>query len=329
MRVGNNPQKSNVTELRHKTHRIILPFWIPNVSDDYFKEQPQVLYWCLKSLTSTINPEQTNITLINNNSCAEASEIAEDFVKQGFIDKYVVRHENRGKLEVVLAEARASFEDYITIADADFLFFPQWEDATIEVFRIFKKAGVVSCYPCPNLATYYNSAWLWDYKIKVGKVVPDSELDLVELGLGNIVGKGVFSGLGVKRKSTWRENQYYIRNKSFIACLGATHALATFKRDIIQKLPFKKVEFVFKNGYEYNYIDFIVEQLGYYRLSTVKCNAYHMGNTLPMDMIQAFRTGQISQKEFPTYKTRNSFFNKLIYYPAAFFMGMMRKYGLL
>lgn len=329
MRVGNNPQKSNITELRHKTHRVILPFWIPNVSDDYFKEQPQVLYWCLKSLTSTINPEKTNITLINNSSCAEASEIAEQFVKQGLIDKYVVRNENRGKLEVVLAEARASFEDYITIADADFLFFQGWEEAVIEIFEASKRAGVVSCYPCPNLATYYNSAWLWNAKIKSGKVIPDSELDLVELGLGNIVGKGIFSGIGVKRKSTWRENQYYIKNKSVTACMGATHALATFKRDIIQKLPFKKVEFVFKNGYEYNYIDFIVEQLGYYRLSTVKCHAYHMGNTLPLDMIQAHKTGVVTQKEFPKYKSRNVFFNKLVYLPTSFIMGIIRKYGLL
>lgn len=327
MRVGTNPQKANVTELMHKKHRVILPFWIPNIVDDYFKNQPEVLYWCLKSLTDTINPDHTNITLINNNSCVEATAVADDFVKQGLIDKYVVRAENRGKLEAILAEARASFEDYITIADADFLFFSGWEDANIELFEAFKRAGVVTCYPCPNLATYYNSAWIWSLSRRAGKIVADDDLNLVERGLGNSLENGIFTGLGVKRKETWRQKQYYLENGTRKACLGATHALATMKRDIIQNLPFKKVEFVFKNGYEYNYIDFKVERMGYYRLSTPKCYAYHMGNNIPRSLIEKYQIGDVTEKVFPDFNHRNNFFNGLLYHLSAFLMSFMRKIG--
>ena len=84
--------------------------------------QRSVLRLCLQSLTETVDLSKTNITLINNHSCLSASLVAQEFVTKGVIDKYVIRNENRGKLENVLAEARASYEEYITICDADFLF---------------------------------------------------------------------------------------------------------------------------------------------------------------------------------------------------------------
>ncbi len=329
MRIGTNPQKEKIETLVHKRHRVILPFWIPNVDDEYFKNQPEVLYWCLKSLTETINPYETNVTLINNNSCNEASVVAEEFVKNGLIDKYVVRNGNRGKLEVILAEARSSYEDYITISDADFLFFNGWEDANIEVFETFSSAGLVTCYPCPNLATYYNSAWLWSLKRRAGKIVTDHELNLVEKGLGNTPENGIFTGLGVKRKTMWRQKQYYLKSGNFKACLGATHALATIKRDIIQFLPLKKVEYVFKNGYEHDYLDFKVERMGYYRLSTIKCYAYHMGNSIPIELTSNYQTGIITQKVFPDYKPRNEFLNGLLYRLSALIMSLFRKTGIL
>ena len=175
MRIGTNPEKDKCSLLNHKQHRIIMPFWIPNVTDDYFKNQPEVLRLCLQSLTDSIDLSKTNITLINNNSCAEAAKIAEEFVEKGLIDKYVVRSENRGKLENVLAEARAAYEDYITISDADFLFFRGWEKAVSDIMENFKHAGMVSCYPAAHLAYFHNSNSIW-YSLKNGKIISDEEI---------------------------------------------------------------------------------------------------------------------------------------------------------
>ncbi|TCO06854.1 glycosyltransferase family A protein [Natronoflexus pectinivorans] len=329
MRIGVNPQKSNIQELSHKRHRVILPFWIPNVIDSYFKNQPEVLHWCLKSLTETINPETTAITLINNNSCDEASQIAESFVKKGVIDKYVVLNENRGKLEAIISEARASYEEYITFSDADFLFYSGWEDAVIDVFNNFLRAGVVTCYPCPHLTFHYNSAWIWSRKRQCGKVVADEDLEMVEMGFGNEKGAGVFSGLGIKRDVEWREMQYFLNNDGNNACVGATHALATMKRDIIKNFPDKKVKYVFKNGYEHDYIDFVPERLGYYRLSTTRCLAYHLGNSVPDEVVSNHKVAERTQKSFPEYKPRCIFLNRLLYYILNPAVRFVRKYRLI
>jgi len=328
MRIGENPLKSTVNNLKHKQHRIIVPFWIPNVKDPYFRHQADVLRLCLNSLVATIDVESTNITLINNNSCREASEVAEWFVESGHIDKYVVRKENRGKLEVVLSEARAAYEDYITLADADFLFFEGWEYAVAKVFSDFSKAGVVSCYPCPNLAFNHNTQWVLSSCWRIGKVVPNEELDLVDKGLGHTSGQGIYSGKGVRRKRTWSSSQYYLKKGENRVCLGAVHALATMKRDIFISLPLKKIPFVFKNGYEETYLDYFSDQLGYFRLSTPYCYAYHMGNTLPGDLPSRsfLAKGQVN---FPKYSNRSVFFNALRFLFFNPLVRLIRKFNLI
>ena len=325
MRIGTNPEKGKESLLVHKRHRIIIPFWIPNVSDPYFVNQPTVLYHCLRSLIASIDPSQTNITLINNHSCVEASSVAEDFVANGLIDKYVVRGENRGKLENVLAEARASFEEYITICDADFLFFEGWEDAVIRVFKTFENAGVVTCYPCPNLAFNYNTAWVMGNRWHLGNVIPREELALVERGLGNTSGIGIYSGLGPRHRFRWHEKHYYLNRNSVIALPGAVHALATMKRDIIDHLPKRKIEVVFRNGYEQQHLDYFSERMGYVRLSTPKCWAYHMGNTIPEDLIVNNQSYIKTTEIFPDYNCRNRWLNFLGFNGSSLLVRAMRR----
>lgn len=293
MRIGTNPLKNNVLSLGHKKHRVILPFWIPNVDDDYFKNQPEVLKWCLKSLTETIDPAQTNITLVNNNSCREASAVAMEFVGNGLIDKYVVRSDNRGKLENVLAEARASYEEFVTICDADFLFFPGWENAVAKIMDEFPYAGMVTCFPAAHLAYSFNSNMLCA-KLHKGKVVADKDIDDFEIGIGHAVGSGLYSRPGIKRNHSWRQFQYYVRRNSTTAVVGAVHALATYRRNVVDAFNRHRVEHVFRNGYEHEYIDFAAERQGYMRLSSPVGFAYHMGNTVPAEKIEAFEKGNKS-----------------------------------
>ncbi|MCL2072931.1 MAG: glycosyltransferase [Marinilabiliaceae bacterium] len=287
MRIGTNPEKNRESKLIHKPHRIIMPFWIPNVEDDYFKNQPEVLRLCLQSLTESIDIERTNITLINNNSCREASLIAEEFVNKGLIDKYVVRSENRGKLENILAEARASYEDYITISDADFLFLKGWEKAVSDIMMNFPKAGMVSCYPAAHLAYFYNSNIIL-LRLKSKKIISDEEINLFENGHGHSVDTGLYSRKGLQKRYSWRERHYYIKKNNVIAILGAVHALATFRKEVVQGFNANSVDFVFKNGYEHEFIDFSTEKNGYIRLSTPKLFAYHLGNTIPKDILSIF-----------------------------------------
>jgi hypothetical protein len=332
MRIGSNPEKAKATSLEHKSHRVILPFWIPNTHDDYFKQQPLVLRHCLQSLCDTIHHQHTNITLVNNNSCPEAAAIAEEFVGKGLIDKYVVRSQNRGKLENVLAEARASYEDFVTICDADFLFFDGWEKAVRDTFRNFPLAGMVTCFPAAHLAYSFNSNMIWVPKFK-GKIVDDHCIDEFEQGIGHQVDKGLYSKTGIKRKTSWRQQQYYLKdNKGNVALLGAVHALATYRRSVIDAFNRQKVDYVFKNGYEHHYIDFAVEKTGYLRMSSPKGYAYHLGNTVPADVIQKHKaSGNLQMKaddwHIPAKNTRVNCFKFLFVFTSICYR-LLRKYNL-
>ncbi|URW79291.1 glycosyltransferase family A protein [Xiashengella succiniciproducens] len=284
MRVGENPLKSDRQELEHKQHRVIIPFWIPNVENPYFRNQPEVLRICIQSLLDSINTETTNITLINNNSCKEASDVVEYFVEQGVIDKYVVLCDNRGKLEAVLSEARACYEEYITISDCDFLFFKGWESSVAGIMRAFPEAGMVSCFPASHLAYFYNSNLIW-FRPKAGKILDDNDIDLFEKGLGHPATSGLYSRPGIRKREIWRYNHYYLKRKNCIAMVGAVHALATYRREVVDRFNKDRVLLRFGNGYEHEYIDFAAEKSGYLRLSTPSLLAYHMGNTLPQEVL--------------------------------------------
>ena len=56
-RRGINPEKLNPKQLNYKLHRVIIPFYIPNVTEEYYKESVAVLDLCLKSF------ERENIML--------------------------------------------------------------------------------------------------------------------------------------------------------------------------------------------------------------------------------------------------------------------------
>ena len=328
MRIGENPLKSDVQKLEHKQHRIILPFWIPDIINPYFRNQPEVLRHCLQSLSDTINHASTNITLINNNSCPEASEVAESFVAKGVIDKYVVLSENRGKLETVLAEARASYEEFVTIADGDFLFMKGWEKSVADIMRALPSAGMVTCFPTAHLGYFYNSNSIW-FPLKAGKIVDDKDIDLFEQGIGHSASSGLYSKTGFKRKYSWRQRHYYIERKGCTAVVGAVHALATYRRAVVEAFSKKPVELRFGNGYEHDYIDFASEKSGFLRVSTPKLMAYHMGNTLPDEVEDFFAESKYNDIEAAVWpinqKSRRAKFLKILFPMGKYVFRLLRK----
>ena len=280
MRKGVNPEKNKNEKNTFFFHRIIIPVFIPNTSEEFYKESVRVFDRCLSSLLRTINNQKTAITLINNNSCIEAESI---IMKYAFgIDKIVHYRENKGKILAVMNEAKAAYEPFITISDADVLFISGWEEEICKVFEAFPKAGVVSPLPTPNNTFISNSSLFFDKyfigKIKYKKIVSDIDLELYKTGINfpSILDR-------TNRKFSWKEKQYYINGK-YKAVAGACHFVATYRSFLfkdIEEFPY----FKFKNGYEKEFLDDIADRQGYYRLSVNKTYAYHMGNKLDENIL--------------------------------------------
>ena len=127
------------------------------------------------------------------------------------IDKYIVYNKNKGKVYVALNEARSVYEEFVTISDADILFFDGWERAVFNIFENHKKAGVVSPYPCPYTTFYLNkSVFSWNTifkKIKYAKFVSDEDIDLYVKGtnLPKIIDRN--------SKFNWKEKQFILKEK--------------------------------------------------------------------------------------------------------------------
>ena len=274
MRNGVNPEKLKNEKLPFFLHRVIVPVYIPNLEDEYYLNQLEVFERFLGQLIKTINPQTTAITLINNNSCDEVEDVINKY--RSVIDKLVRYAENKGKVFPVLQEARAAAEPFITITDADVLFYEGWEQAIFKVFASCSKAGVVAPLPSPSLAFYENSAVFSDQYLAGGiayqKILSDADAELYLAGMGNdsLLNRE-------KRKYSWKERQYVLKKVN--ALIGCGHFVATYRSKIF-KGKYDNPKIKFANGLEREFIDSLNDEKGYYRLSTVETYAYHMANNL-------------------------------------------------
>ncbi|WGK63801.1 glycosyltransferase [Croceiramulus getboli] len=279
MRSGVNPQKYLDKRNVRFWHRILVPIHIPDLENDYYKESLDITKICLERLIATINPETTAITVINNNSIVQLRDLLSELMPS--VDKVVHYNSNKGKVNAVLAEVRGAYEPFITITDADVLFFAGWETAVFEVFQTHPKAGVVSPLPMPALAFYHNESLFFDHlissRLKYGSVTSQKDHQLYLKSMSN---DALLKRVG--SQPNWNEKQYYLDRKTK-AIVGAGHFAATYRTKLFrgeESFP----ERVFENAYESVFIDQLASIKGYYRLSTKETFAYHMGNKLDKDI---------------------------------------------
>jgi len=274
LRNGINPEKLKNETLPVFLHRVIVPVYIPNLKEEYYLNHMEVFEKFLGQLIKTINPKTTAITLINNNSCDEIAGLINKYPSA--VDKLIWYGENKGKVFPVLQEARSAAEPFITITDADVLFYEGWEQAVFKVFASCPKAGVVAPLPSPALAFYENTAVFSDQYLTGGiayqKILSDADAELYLAGMGNdsLLNRE-------NRKYSWKERQYVLKNAN--ALVGCGHFVATYRRELFKgKYDYPKIKF--NNGLEREFIDSLSDEKGYYRLSTVETYAYHMANNL-------------------------------------------------
>lgn len=312
MRKGVNPEKYNTEKNTLKQHRVIIPVHIPHLDDGYFKQSLEVLKVCLKSLDNTIESSITNVTIIADGCMPNVIEYLQSLA---YLDKLIINSTNRGKVYSVMQEVKACYEDYVTIADADVLFFENWWQETASIFNRFEKAGAVSPVPAMIQGLNQTSSVFFDHfcfgGIHFNSIVSEKDSSLFFKGLNNPALLKRYSN-----NFNWDEKQYYL-DKNSPVIIGATHFVATYKRKLlIENNDFPQHKF--KKGYELEYLDIPIDTFGYYRLSTAKCYAYHMGNTLDETVSLVQPNDDVkSTAKFPTPKNvvrlSSYYFRKLIF----------------
>ncbi|PWG04277.1 glycosyltransferase family A protein [Polaribacter aquimarinus] len=278
MRIGTNPNIHKEIDILQKSHRVIIPVYIPNF-EGYFKDSLNVFKVCIESLLLTINTD-TVISVISNASCDEVNQYIFNLKKEKKIDRAIFNEENVGKMNAIIAEARASFEDIITFSDADVFFDKNWLSNTFNIFNNFPKAGLVSMNPMPGsygfaASTIFSNIFVLK-KEKTSELCSFSDLE------------NFHKSIGRDKKLTeqlYNKNIAYLKSNNVNALIGAGHFCCTIKRTLtLNYVPKEKSNKAASGGSETKYLDIPLDISHQWRLSSTKAYIWHMGNTLEKEL---------------------------------------------
>jgi hypothetical protein len=274
MREGVNPNNHKNIGISKKSHRVIIPVYIPNF-EGYFKDSLNVFKVCIESLLNTIN-EDTAISIISNASCDEVNDYINELYLSKYIDRAIYSKENVGKMNAVISETRASFEEFITYSDADVFFDKGWLKQTFTMFKNVPEAGFISMNPTPQNYTHLESTLLSNLKVlffqnkKTKDVCAINDLEHFHKSIGK------------EKEFTLKmfENKILtITDKNYI--LGAGHFCCTIRKTPTLKfVPLEYSNKAASGGSEGVYLDIPFNKTSLLRLSSPKSFVWHMGNVL-------------------------------------------------
>ncbi|SFB21090.1 Glycosyl transferase family 2 [Flavobacterium swingsii] len=274
MRIGSNPNNHKTIDLFIKSHRVIIPVYIPN-AEGYFADAFNVFKVCIESLLKTIN-EDTVVSLISNASSDEVNEYIYQLWQDEKIDRAVFNTENVGKMNAIIAETRASFEEFITYSDADVFFDKGWLQQTFNMFKNVSKAGFVSMNPTPRNYSHADSTLFENLftvffkKRKASAVCAFDDLAHFHKSVGknNEFTEKMFAG-----------NVFCVSKYNYI--IGAGHFCCTIRKTPTLKfVPKEQSKIGVSGGSESIYLDIPFDKTGLWRLSSPKAYVWHMGNVL-------------------------------------------------
>lgn len=310
MRIGLSESKKNNILVAKSYHRIIIPVYVPNLTDDYFKDGKTILKYSLDSLIHTVH-SKTRITLINNGSCESVYKLLESYYKEcQFIDQ-LFHSPNIGKVNAIYSAAKTNLEPLITIADADVLYKQGWQQAVENIMIAFPNAGMVS--PVPSSIAYNSSVlkstygkFLGKNRFKFKNVVDVSALENFQHSIGN----NIYNENHLKQILTLEQNDT-------IATVGCGHFVATLRAEVFKFAPNEPCQFKIVGGSERTYFDEPNDAAGLLRLATYENFAYHLGNVYEDWMQKEFESilsvpNHDQTKEIPELSGKVNYLQRLL-----------------
>ncbi|MEZ4874047.1 MAG: glycosyltransferase family A protein [Flavobacteriaceae bacterium] len=284
MRIGHNPLKEVKIE-QDFYHRIIVPVFVPNLEEEYFKNGLEVTRYCLESLHKTRHPKSF-VTVVNNGSCAEVTQYLQGQFEHGAIDQLIHYKENKGKIDAIIPIAKTAQEPLITLSDGDVLFKQGWMQAVEEVFFHFPEAGMVSPVPHGTMYNHYTTNTLFDGFLK-GILKFQSLCDANDmLRFAESIGKKET----MYQKNVRLQHQLTVNRGDSSAVVGCGHFVATLRKEVFQHAPQGNSHWAYASTADRDYIDLPNEKAKLWRLATVENLAFHMGNNPTLWMEEEFRS---------------------------------------
>lgn len=307
MRKGENQSKESLISINNSGHRVIIPIYIPH-EEDYYKDAYKIFECCLFSIVKT-SVTKLKVSVVSNNCCDPINERLLQLQKQGYIDELIIEKEAIGKINSILKSLKTVEERLITITDADVLFCNGWEEAVVDVFKAFPKAGAVCPVPVfRKQLSFTSNIWmryLLSRKLYFRPVKNSNAMEKFAQSIGWFSLENRFKDLICTLKA----------KNGTIAVLGCSHFVATYKREVFEKLPKANSEYLLGGNSEGLFLDIPPLKMGGYRLSTYDNYAFHLGNLWePWMEDKQNEIKEIEKKEHNYFQ-----FAKLKYSPLGYF----------
>jgi hypothetical protein len=229
-----------------------------------------VLQMSLDSLERTVDPDLGRVTLISNASCPEIERLLLDR-KSDLFDQVNLNRTNRGKIDGLLPAARGALEEVVVFSDCDVLFRPGWLEEILRVFSIFPEAASVTPIASPRRYFYETRTTLLDAALKreigVKRRMPDADFD-------RITERSAHPDMQLR----FRSGQVTVSRNGYDAGIAGGHQCMAFRSEMLLRLPLAPCRALLEPHADRDYLDRPPDLQGYWRLSTTRHFAFHMGN---------------------------------------------------
>ena len=280
-RIGRHPLKEKSIkkpQLKSNAITITTIVYIPSMSD-YWSNSFDVLKLFFESLLKNTQPVY-DLMVFDNGSCKIIIEYLIDLRDKGIIQYLILSDKNYRKLGALNFLLQSAPGKYISYADSDVFFLPEWLNKSLDILEKFPKAGKVTALPIVGGDTTVISRQSYlealnDEKINVetGKIVKDKYILAHLKSLGKEYGN-------LSRND--RKDTILIKEE-INALLSTADFQFTIKKDALKDvLPLAITRD--EDYYDPIYSPILEKKLdenGWWQLSTMDYLIHHMGNQIP------------------------------------------------
>ena len=272
-RQGQNPLKWMQTVCRPKPITATTVVFMPML-DGYWKDALKVLELCLWSMReSTSIP--FDLMVLDNGSCQEVQTALLDYHRKGWIQFLILSQENLGKVGAWNLLFTSAPGEIVTFCDSDVYFMRDWLEESKRILEAFPEAGMVTAQPIAggDLAITRNGTAILKTNAALarqGLLIPETYLRTHLQALG--------APPGEYERRMQNRNDLLIARDSVKAYATASHFQFATRKQVLKKLFPVAAELPLGADLQF---DNEMLDLGFWRLSTEKYLAHHMGNRLP------------------------------------------------
>jgi glycosyltransferase involved in cell wall biosynthesis len=274
VRVGHNPARFIKKVAQPAGITVAVVNCIPFLSG-YYEQSLEVLKVVVESLHATRETSHPyDVMVFDNHSCAEVREFLQGASQQGKIQYLVLSDTNIGKIGAWNFIFSASQGKYVVFADGDIGFRSGWLKASLELFEMFPKVGMVTARPLRSPMEYSSATLDWARQQTSGVYEEGQFLDW-ECYWEHAQSTGFSKEKAQAEFPKGLDHRLTFRGKT--AFVGATHFQFMARTELLKLIVPLPSEQPMRGE---RALDLAVNDLGYMRLSTDQPYIWHMGNTL-------------------------------------------------